>query len=448
MENRSFDHMLGYLSLVGGRPEVDGIRDGDWRGQHANPGTRGLVEPYPLTQQVIPDPPHERDTIAIQIGNIGAAGSMKGFVKSYATRNPPPDDESLVMGFYTSAEVPIADFFAKQFLICDQWFSALPTGTQPNRLMAMSGIAMRETNAPFLLDDQPLVYDWLNERKIPWRVYHHGVMPFFALMPQWQSQILHDLAVDVLGLHTSFRRYEHFARDVASDPTFPPVVFVEPEYTDGPHHDPDDDHPPSSIQRGQEFLRTVYQAITASPERWAKTLVLITYDEHGGFYDHVEPRALRTAPPPNATYLRGPFTTTGVRVPAFVVSPFVEAGRLHHPPLDHTSLLAFLGRRFDAAGRYSPQVDERQATLGRLEEALTRAEPRTDIPGPPWMAAAVIPSGIRAAAPIRQPTAGAPGAAANAQAFEKAARKMVRDHPVAALQILPELAPYRDERAP
>jgi phospholipase C len=442
MENRSFDHVLGYLSRPGGRADVDGIGDDAWRAAHANPGAGAPLAPFALNINAIPDPPHERDTIAMQIGTAGTPGSMQGFVRSYASRQPPPNDVSLVMGFYLAQDVPIADFFATQYAICDRWFAALPTGTQPNRLMAMSGTTARDVNAPVLLADQDLVYDWLTARSIPWRVYHHGVLPFFALMPKWQPVILHELAIEILGLHTRFRRYEHFARDVHADPTFPPVVFIEPEYTDGPHHAPDDDHPPTPIARGQAFLRSVYQALTANPERWHKTLLLITYDEHGGFYDHVPPLAIRTDPPLGHVYPS--FETTGVRVPAFLVSPFVDPGAVVHTPLDHTALLAFLGERFDPGATYSPVVDARQGSLSRLANALTRTEPRTDIPVPPAMPAAVVPMAMRTALPLLRPTAMAPGAAANAHAFEAAAREMVRRNPLAALQLLPDLAMFRE----
>jgi phospholipase C len=442
MENRSFDHVLGYLSRPGGRTDVDGIGDDAWRAAHANPGTLAPLAPFALTIDTIPDPPHERDTIALQIGTIGTPNAMQGFVQSYARRQPPPADESLVMGFYRAPDVPIADFFAAQYAICDRWFAALPTGTQPNRLMAMSGITARDGNAPFLLNNQDLVYDWLTARDIPWRVYHHGVLPFFALMPQWQPVILHELAIEILGLHTRFRRYAHFARDAQADPTFPPVVFIEPEYTDGPHLAPDDDHPPSPLARGQAFLRSVYEALTANPERWRRTLLLITYDEHGGFYDHVSPLALRTDPPTTNAY--PPFETTGVRVPAFLVSPFVDPGVVVHTPLDHTAMLAFLGERFDPGATYSPAVDARQGSLSRLANALTRTEPRLDIPVPPAMPAAVVPPALRAALPLTRPPALAPGASANARAFDEAARAMVRQNPIAALQLLPELAPFRE----
>jgi phospholipase C len=448
MENRSFDHLLGYLSLAGGRTDVDGVKDEAWRLAHANPGTAGPVSPFALTQMGILDPPHEREPIAWQIGTAsGSPGPMMGFVQSYARRRPAPDDESLVMGFYRAPHVPMADFFAREFLICDHWFSSLPTGTQPNRLMAMSGIAAREDNAQFLLTDQELVYDWLDRHAVPWRVYHDGPLPFFALMERWQPEIAKDLAVDLLGIHTKFRRYEHFDRDFRRDPTLPPVIFVEPEFTDGPHVSPNDDHPPTSIADGQKFLYSIYQTLMRRPDRWSKTLLMVTYDEHGGFFDHVSPQPIRTDPPPGCAYEHGPFETTGVRVPAFLVSPFVERGRTFPELLDHTSLLGLLADRFTPGQPYSDAVARRSPPLSRLAAALTRDEPRTDLPAAPPGAQVTPPQVPRAAIPPR-PETQTPGAANNTQAFQAAARTMVQEHPLAAAQLLPELGHFVAPEAP
>src|SRR5882672_2713432 len=299
LENRSFDHVLGYLSRPGGRMNVDGIKDDAWVAQRENPGRRGSYAPYASRRMDIVDPPHERDPIDMQIRPApGSNVKMRGFVQSYARRRPPPDDESLVMGYYEAADVPMSDFLAQEFLICDQWFSSLPAGTQPNRLMAMAGATARDTNAPLLLTDQRLVYDWLSEHGVSWRVYHAGPLPFFSLMPRWQGAIAEGLALDLLGIHTSFRRFKHFDRDFTYEPTLPSVIFIEPEYTDGPHWNANDDHPPTSIGAGQAFVYSIYRTLLRRPDRWSKTILIITYDEHGGFFDHVEPLKLTTTAPP------------------------------------------------------------------------------------------------------------------------------------------------------
>ncbi len=386
MENRSFDHLLGYLSRPGGRPDINGIKDDVWIALQENPGRSGSYHPYPLKRVGIPDPPHERDDIAMQIQPAGGNEGMRGFVQSYARRAPASDDESLVMGFYEASDVLMMDFLAREFLVCDQWFCSLPTGTQPNRLMAMAGIAALDQNAPVLLADQELVYDWLNRQRVSWRVYHDGPLPFFSLMPRWQGPIADGLMVDLLGMHTAFRRFEHFDRDFTYDPTLPSVIFIEPEYTDGPHEDANDDHPPTPIAAGQAFLLSIYRTLLRRPDRWARTLMVITYDEHGGFFDHERPYGLTTNAPPGFAY--EPFRTTGVRVPTLLVSPFVRRGAVLSEPIDHTSLLGLLADVFTPGASYSDAVIRRVplCDLGRWlksRDDLTLSEARRDLPLPP-----------------------------------------------------------------
>jgi phospholipase C len=144
----------------------------------------------------------------------------------------------------------------------------------------------------------------------------------------------------------------------------------------------------------------------------------VTYDEHGGFYDHVPPLDI-----PTQLAGQGPtavFATTGVRVPAFVISPFVNAGTVYNRPLDHTSILQFLADKF-ASGFYSPAVANRQPALSPLSAVFTRDRPRTDTPEPP-----VVEMGQVLTPPMRQR---APGATANARAFALATNKIVADHP-------------------
>jgi phospholipase C len=164
--------------------------------------------------------------------------------------------------------------------------------------MAMSGESRLERTHGRPLLSQRLVYNWLDDlpTAVPWRVYYDGPFPFFTLMPDWAPAIGGDIVLDGVGFPGRFRRYERFAEDWFWDPDLPPVVFIEPEYTDAPHRDADDDHPPTSIGAGQKFLHSIYTALISRPDRWAKTLLIVTYDEHGGFFDHEPPLAGRTDP--------------------------------------------------------------------------------------------------------------------------------------------------------
>ena len=392
MENRSFDHMLGYRNLPPwnkGRPKIDGVKlDQAWIDRYTNYLYAVPYPPHQFTNRVIEDPPHSRPSIEVQLSpSAGAQGPMTGFVLSYAGRKNGARDLSHVMGYYAASEVPMFEFFAEKFLVCDRWFSALPAGTQPNRLMAMGGASFIDDNASMYLPDQDLVYDWLTQRNITWLVYHDGIVPFMGLMQKWMSTIdVEDHKVDVAE-RPLFRWLNYLERDLRrTEVPFPQVVFIEPDYTDIPFlhtAPPNDDHPPSSIDFGQQFLRRIYQAITMRPDIWSRCLMIITYDEHGGFFDHVDPPAISTASPSSAYR---PFTTLGVRVPAFVVSPYVTEGGVYNGNLDHTSVLKLIAERFDGAGLYSEAVEQRlqgDPCLTRLSEALTLDAPRTGIPHPP-----------------------------------------------------------------
>jgi phospholipase C len=379
MENRSFDHLLGYLSLDDyGRKDVEGLRDDPaWQNKIANVyngmkfGPFLLTDPYDLMDA---DPPHERDQIALQMGTpVGEVFSMDGFVTNYAgAKGAHPvtaGSQPPVMGYFGPDQVPVTDFFAQNFAICDHWFSALPAGTQANRLIAMSGFSNIDVNQ-FPLPRQDLIFDWLTQHGIRWRVYHES-LPFFAMMPRWIPDIL---AGDL------FRPLAQLYDDVQNDPPYelPQVIFVEPTYTDAPHIGlSSDDHAPSAVKGGQKFLLEAYRAMTRVPEVWSNTVMIVTYDEHGGFFDHVSPPPLRTDPPSGANYPRG-FDTLGVRVPSFVISPFVKPKTVFKDLLDHTSILKFIGQKFGRGGGYSDLVDQRQ--VGSVADVLNEPAPVGNAP--------------------------------------------------------------------
>jgi phospholipase C len=192
------------------------------------------------------------------------------------------------------------------FASANRWFAPVPTGTQPNRLMAMSGYTLNDVNQSLILPRQKLVYDWLAENNIRWRVYHQGI-PFFMLMDGWHLKVLTD---------SHFRNFEDFQNDIAteSDDSYPQVIFIEPRYADAPHIEaPTDDHPPTPIINGQHFLLKIYSDLLGNPDRWSRTVMIVTYDENGGFFDHVSPLPIVTQPPTPNKYPA--FLSTGPRVP-------------------------------------------------------------------------------------------------------------------------------------
>ncbi|HEY0455850.1 MAG TPA: alkaline phosphatase family protein [Verrucomicrobiae bacterium] len=380
MENRSFDHILGYRSLPPTNADVNGqSEDPAWKKKFTNVDLGGEenqpflnTNPYSLPPDF--DPPHQRTDVTAHLGELKhGVYSMNGFVKAVPTTvSSDPTVRRLVMSYFGATEAPITDFLANNFTICDNWFSSLPSGTQPNRLMAMSGISVIDSNKtplPF----QELVYDWLNANNINWCVYHQGI-PFFTLMLKWIPEILWS---------KHFRPFDQLEADIANTPPDkrPQVIFIEPAYGDSPHLGRcTDDHAPSGISDGQEFLMQVYNAITASPSFWKSSVTVVAYDEHGGFFDHVSPPLIPTNPPPGSNY--DSFKSLGVRTPAYIISPFVRQG-VAHDLFDHTSILKFIGEKFGPNGLYSPVVDSRP--VNSVSVALDFTNPITNPPPAPAM---------------------------------------------------------------
>ncbi len=384
MENRSFDQMLGYLSLPEyDRKDVEGLRLKStdppvWGDEYVITGGHTPFR-MPNTTAPLPDnldPWHERENEEKQIGPPDPDGvhPMKGFFESYPyTIKVNDKDEPVVMGYYTGADLPTTHFFAENFLICDHWFASIPTGTQPNRLMAMSGQTRIDKNvAKPPLPNQELAYKWLSVHDVPWRIYAES-LPFYALMPdEWPRISAH------------LRPFSALAHDIANEaeqPDFPKVIFIEPRYTNAPHIEPPhDDHAPSAVDGGQRFLMQIYAALTANPEVWKSSVMIVTYDENGGFFDHMSPPRVETHDP-DGKYAT--FESLGVRVPAYIISPFVEPRTAYHETMDHTSILKFLGDKFNG-GSYSPEVDARvDLALWSVSDTLTLAEAPADIPRPP-----------------------------------------------------------------
>jgi phospholipase C len=384
MENRSFDHMLGQLSYptFGNRKDVNGIRYPLKRNPaYENLYESGTYDPFIIKEDVmlIDDPPHERDEVTTQLAYRDVTGkySMNGFVEAYFNHSINRIENPEVMGFFPPDLVPITTFLATNFAVCDRWFSSLPTSTVPNRLMAFSGDSLVDHTGGITEFFRPvgsLLLDWLEDRHIRWRVYHAG-LSFFALLRRFD---------DVLG--PNFRPFNELTRDVLTEQPdeFPQVIIIEPSYYDAPRlgDHPNDNHAPLAVGFGEQFLKDIYLALTSNPEKWSKMVTILTYDEHGGFFDHVSPLKIPYNPP-NNNYI--PFTSTGVRVPSIVVSPFVSQGSVYSEFLDHTSILQFIAERFDPIEpMYSDTVNKRkQAGIMSVSKVLNLSSPRSTIPSLP-----------------------------------------------------------------
>ena len=426
LENRSFDHMLGHLSLEDPHLDVEGLRDPAQNPRYANVFQNRVYRPFLIEDEarVIRDPPHERDLVELQMarGRNGKTFRMSGFVESYFTYTQHRAEQSPPMGYFDSRGAWMTSFLAKEYCVCDHWFTPLPADTQPNRCMAFTGDTLIDSTQSRLLPYREHVFDWLNARDVRWRVYHAGP-PFFLLFGRFGELV-----------SGRFRDMNRLEEDLLREPPdeAPQVLFIEPRYYDifWSPEPANCNHPLALVAQGEQLIHRVYTALTRNPAKWAHTLFLITYDEHGGFFDHVPPLPIEQPIPPGAEYTR-PFRTTGPRVPGLVVSPWVRRGQPFHGPLDHTSLLQLIAEKFGAGPEdYSASVTHRRAQgIRSVAEALSdvplvrplAVPPRRDGPLPPT--------------PPRDKPQNA-----NEGAFQKAARELLlHEGPIATGYRYPEL---------
>jgi phospholipase C len=394
LENRSFDHMLGYLSLEGGRGDVDGLR-----AEFANEYDGRVYPVHHLdSTAILDDPDHSGDMVELQIGGGKMDGFVESFAKTLTEREVQDGDPGRVMGYYNAADVPVYDHLAREFAICDRWFSSVPGATWPNRLYAICGQAAGSRddlplNLPPLYD-KPSFVRHLDAHDISWRWYSFegGTLRFAD-------------AHYLLGHHDRFAYFSkenldwkrEFQVTVDSDaPSFledaargalPSVAWIDPNFSnfDPFGFQPNDDHAPADVKDGQELVLAVYHALAAGP-LWDKTLLIVFYDEHGGFFDHVAPPGAPDDDPET-------FGRYGVRVPALIVSPWIEPGSVSHTLFDHTSIMKTILLRFCPDALEKPKLHhgllarlkrlghprymgERVAHANDLGELLTRTEPR------------------------------------------------------------------------
>jgi phospholipase C len=429
MENRSFDNVLGHLRMpeYGNRSDVEGLDDPTDNPRYANFLDAQAYQPFAMKDAQLPhDLPHGRNFVTTQLAESADGPTMSGFVDAYRTftgavvNDPPP------MGFLTPEDVPISNFFATQYTICDHWFAPLPADTQPNRSVAFSGYSLiDDTKArPIPTPAGSFVFEWLTKRNVRWRCYHSG-LSFFMLFERFDK---------ILGPNFCSIRDLPVHIDAEPIDAMPQVIFIEPEYSDSPVHfgfTVNDNHPPTPIGPGEHFLRDVYATLSKDPKKWSQTLLIVTCDEHGGFFDHVAPRPIPTPVPPGALFNK-PFTSTGPRVPAFIISPLVSAGGVFKGIMDHTSILQLLAEKFDPGHDYHDEV-KRRRELGicSVSDVLKAgpSKPRKDIPAAP--AHQIISAMLAPPAPPITP--------GNPEAFAAAARQLLQQDRAKAIQAFPEL---------
>jgi phospholipase C len=185
MENRSFDHMLGHLTYEHLIPGVNGLEQDLSKYENIYKGTPYLPFLMP-DRPLVSDLPHEWNEVAAQLAYSAVTQQfdMTGFVEAYAAfTKTEPAQHTDSMGFFASTTIPITNFLARYFRVCDQWHAALPSSTQPNRTMAFCGSSEIFDTGPRLIPSDDILFDWLERSHVRWRVYHDG-LSFFALYPR------------------------------------------------------------------------------------------------------------------------------------------------------------------------------------------------------------------------------------------------------------------------
>jgi phospholipase C len=371
LENRSFDSLLG--TLYKNSATFEGLS-----GTEQNPNAQGapvVVWNNPGSDEAtmrIPDPdPGELWTdINMQLfGNVapapGGVPTMAGFVQNYLAQQPLNSqavyDPKSVMHYFAPNQVPVLSQLAKQFAVCDHWFASAPCQTWPNRWFVHAATADgHENNNPPHFPDVPTIYNRFEEAdNEDWKIYFHDIAQAHTL-----------LQLFLLGSH--FQSYTQFKADCQTG-QLPAYSFIEPQYFADFGHPENDQHPPSVVTLGEQLIADVYISLRAS-KVWRTTLLIVTYDEHGGCYDHVAPPAAVPPEPPLPGQTFG-FDRYGVRVPTIVVSPYVPPGTIFRQtsgaPYDHTSIIATARKRFGL----SPSLTKRDAAAPDLDNLLSLPKP-------------------------------------------------------------------------
>lgn len=405
LENRSYDHMLGFANLAGPDPFTGARRKAndffDDAGQKdltkdpfINPtldgsGTVSASDGAPFKlSEAQKDPPHEFDDGVVQTARFFDATDntwKNPSIDSVKTAYPPwtgkgfvaraeekqSSEPDLVMKAFDPRHVTVLTTLAREFAVCDNWRSSVPGPTWPNRFFihaASSGgldgsPSKMATIGSAVLDgyrfENGTIFDGLDDQCVKWRIFEGDEMP--------QIMALSGMTTKALSGHFSDM---HEFEAAVSNPGFAPgYIFIEPAYGDIIHSTylcGNSQHPRDDVTRGEALIKRVYDAIRQSPH-WESSALLITYDEHGGFFDHDPPE--KDAVPPGDKHINNPhssfeapfkpgskgfgfkFDRYGVRVPAVVVSPLIPRGTVDHTLYDHASIVRTAGKIFGFSPR-------------------------------------------------------------------------------------------------
>jgi phospholipase C len=388
LENRSFDHMLGFLYADAGNVSPAGQAFEGLTGKESNPGGVGgnpvtvfKIQPGTTSTYYMPgaDPGEGYAATNAQLFASNTAptppvAKNQGFVSNFAaTLNWESKNKSYsivpgttandIMGMHTPDTLPVLSALARGFAVCDHWYGSAPTETLPNRAFVHAATSQGHMDDKTKSFTAPTIYSALGKQNISWKIYGYDADPLTR----------HTFS-DITNLPDSyFGLFKDFQADAANG-TLPSYAFLEPSWGSKGNSQ----HPNYDVALGEQYIHDLYYALRNSPQ-WNQTLLIITYDEHGGCYDHVPPPT-NAVPPDNTAGEYGfDFKRFGPRVPTVLVSPLIPAGTVFRAsgdtPFDHTSILKTVQQRWGL-----PALTARDAAAPDVGGVLSLATPRTDDP--------------------------------------------------------------------
>lgn len=390
MENRSFDHMVGWLKRL--NPEIDGTTGQEWNPLNVLDPNSPRVYFTDDAEFVDPDPGHSFQAIREQIFALNDTSEDPAPMNGFAQQAESMEEglSRTVMSGFRSEIVASFTSLAMEFAICDRWFASVPSSTQPNRFYVHSATSHGEmSNVKKDLVEgfpQKTIFDSLDESGLSFGIYYQNIPA--TLFFQNLRRLKHI---------KNFHKYELKFKQHAREGKLPNYSVLEQRYFDLSITPANDDHPSHDVYQGQKLVKEIYETLRASPQ-WNEMLFIITYDEHGGFYDHV-PTPVNYVPNPDGLsghvseyYFN--FDRLGVRVPTFFISPWINKGTVVHGPsgptvhseFEHSSVPATVKKLFNLESDF---LTLRDAWAGTFESILyERDTPRTDcpeeLPAPPW----------------------------------------------------------------
>ena len=385
MANRSFDHMLGFL--YPGNVSPSGQPFEGLTGTESNPDSSGQpvtvfpIDPTAPSAYFMPGASAGQGYIATNsqlYGNgsgpasAGQPATCQGFAANYAAtlrgeanqQRPivPGTREGDIMGCFTPQALPLLSTLASEYAVCDQWFASVPTESLPNRAFACAATSQGYmTNGTAFYPVQS-IFGLMTAHGLRWKIYGYA-----------QDPLTRQCFADTINAPDSnFGIFSDFQADAAAG-TLGAYTFLEPSW--GPAGN--SQLAPYDVAMGERLIHDVYETLRSGPG-WPGTLLIITYDQHGGCYDHVPP-PWGAVPPDTSTGQFGfGFDRFGVRVPAVLVSPLIAPGTVYRAPaggtpLDHTSILKTVEQRWNL-----PALTARDAAAPGFGDVLTLTTPRTD----------------------------------------------------------------------